>query len=151
MKLQEEYINKKSQDALMILESYDPKTNRKNQKKKLIENEEEFYEAPKEDKKEKQKQIEMIDIKNGKEINTEGTDENYARDEIFDMGSNNTSFIKKICQRKNRKKIIITCGVIIIFAVIAFILYFILAMAKASYNACSSVFSLNHFKLDKHQ
>ena len=57
---------------------------------------------------------------------TEGTDENDARDEIFDMGSNNTSFIKKICQRKNRKKIIITCGVIIIFAVIAFILYFIL-------------------------
>ena len=53
MKLQEEYISKKSQDALMILESYDPKTNRKNQKKKLIENEEEFYEAPEENKKEK--------------------------------------------------------------------------------------------------
>ena len=102
MKLQEEYISKKSQDALMILESYDPKTNRKNQKKKLIENEEEFYEAPEENKKEKEKQIEMIDIKNGKEINTEGTDENYARDEIFDMG-NNTSFIMKICQKRSLK------------------------------------------------
>ena len=124
MKLQEEYISKKSQDALMILESYDPKTNRKNQKKKLIENEEEFYEAPEENKKEKEKQIEMIDIKNGKEINTEGTDENYARDEIFDMG-NNTSFIMKICQKRNRKKILIACGGIFVFVLIGIVLYLI--------------------------
>ena len=31
------------------------------------------------------------------------------------------------------------------------ILYFILAITKASYNTCSSIFNLNHFKLYKHQ
>ena len=66
----------------------------------------------------------MIDIKNGKEINTEGTDENYARDEIFDMG-NNTSFIMKICQKRNRKKILIACGGIFVFVLIGIVLYLI--------------------------
>ena len=102
MKLQEEYISKKSQDALMILESYDPKTNRKNQKKKLIENEEEFYEAPEENKKEKEKQIEMIDIKNGKEINTEGTDENYAKNGAVNINKIYSTIFWWACRRNVR-------------------------------------------------
>ena len=124
MKLQEEYISKKSQDALMILESYDPKTNRKKQKKKLIESEEEFYEAPEENKKEKEKQIEMIDIKNGKEINTEGTDENYARDEIFDQQRSKLHCLRKKCPRINRKCLIISALIVIvvIFLIVGLIL-----------------------------
>lgn len=117
----------------MILESYDAKANRKNQKKKLIENEQEFYDTPSESSP-PNKSIEMVPVgndstKNGaytQEINGAQIidDNNYARDEIFDQQRSRLNCLRKKCPRINRKCLIISALIVIvvIFLIVGLIL-----------------------------
>ena len=117
----------------MILDSYDAKANRKNQKKKLIENEQEFYDTPSESSPQ-EKNIEMVPVgsdttKNGaytQEINGAQIidDNNYARDEIFDQQRSKLHCLRKKCPRINRKCLIISALIVIvvIFLIVGLIL-----------------------------
>lgn len=117
----------------MILESYDAKANRKNQKKKLIENEQEFYDNPPENTPQ-EKSLEMVPVGsdstknpayNTQEINGgQIIDDNYARDEIFDQQRTKFSWLRKKCPRINRKCLIITALtiIVVIFLIVCLVL-----------------------------
>ena len=129
--MQENYINKKSYDAMVIDGFEDDKDNIKSQKRKLIDNEEMAYRQHEKLEKGKRMTYEMekISIDVAGSLNQQNKKMNNIRDNVFQMNSDvdhSNSLLTSMSNRQNRNKRIIIISAVILGLILGGVLLKIL-------------------------